>query len=290
MLNWIQERATVTTHDFCGEDVWGNNNFDSNICRMLSGGDCWRVRETLTLIEIVVKTAFPPLIVSLQFFNSLASIIVQPVLSSLDKDEEINWVYLISNNQKKEIDHGILRLINSFLYSRKVKTSINLSALTIIDVLTDTEYCDEKNLFHFANAPNIPKALVQILIEENENTDIVNVCLIILILFTLVRRNFVICGICEAIMPILRIYAFDKDKIDNLILLILHISDYPRNIPRLITAGLLEALVQIFNSPIFEKVFHEPYQDLVKHLCAHNKQVPLEFHNLGISEGSNFFD
>jgi hypothetical protein len=104
-----------------------------------------------------------------------------------------------------------------------------------------------------------------------------------------VRRNFVTCGICEAVIPILGIYAFDEDRTDKIILLINYISSYPNNIPRLITAGLLEALVQVFNSPIFEKVFHEPYQDLVYGLCAYDKKVPQQFYNLGIPKDSNFF-
>jgi hypothetical protein len=53
----------------------------------------------------------------------------------------VKWAYLIANNQAKTIDHGILRWINSFLYSQKEKNNIVLNAIRIMYTLFNDEYC-----------------------------------------------------------------------------------------------------------------------------------------------------
>jgi hypothetical protein len=210
---------------------------------------------------------------------------VQSILSSLNNEEEMQWAYLISKNQEKEIDHGILRLINSFPYSRKDKNGIFYIALETIYELLDEELCAEENLIHFANAPNVPKALVKLLIDEKENTEIINVRLaLVSILVTLdnseidiqiVNRSLVTCGICEAVVHFMEIPTIDEDKIHSAIQIINYIIDF-ESISRFITAGLLEALMHVCYSPIFEKLDHASHTALVKRL-----KIFQQFYDLG---------
>jgi hypothetical protein len=39
--------------DFC-QKVWNSNNFDSNMVKLLKGGDCWRIKKSLELIQNIV--------------------------------------------------------------------------------------------------------------------------------------------------------------------------------------------------------------------------------------------
>jgi hypothetical protein len=137
-------------------------------------------------------------VVSLQIFESLALIALQPIQSVLI-DEEMKWTYLIAKNQEKATAHEISRLINS-----KAKSGITFNALKIFYELTD-KYCPEESLIHSGNALNIPKAVVKLLIEEKEDRYIVEICLEVACnLLTLpkwktnfkqVSRNLVTCGI-----------------------------------------------------------------------------------------------
>jgi putative flippase GtrA len=61
----------------------------------------------------------------------------------------------------------------------------------------------------------------------------------------------------------------------------------PLYIPRFITAGLFEALVQVFNSPTFYSKYLTP---LVSTICAYDESIIQQFLKLGIPEGSSFFD
>jgi hypothetical protein len=112
---WTKELETVgdnVNKSTFGKAVW-QNNFGSNMVKLLNGGDCWRLRKSLELLVEMVGDACD-LPVSVEIFESLAPILLQP-------DEDVEWAYLIAKNQKIAVDHGTLRLINSFLYSRKEK-------------------------------------------------------------------------------------------------------------------------------------------------------------------------
>jgi hypothetical protein len=125
--------------DFCGH-VWNGNDFDSSVATLLNGGDCWRVRKSLELLVAIVDDQ-SDLTTCIELFEALAFIILKRQLSSLE-DEELKWAYLIANNQAKTIDHGILRWINSFLYSQKEKNNIALNAIRIMYTLFNDEYCE----------------------------------------------------------------------------------------------------------------------------------------------------
>jgi hypothetical protein len=47
---WTKELETVgnrVNNSFFGKAVWRTNNFDSNMVKLLNGGDCWRLRKSL---------------------------------------------------------------------------------------------------------------------------------------------------------------------------------------------------------------------------------------------------
>jgi hypothetical protein len=60
--------------------------FDSNIARLLRGGDCWRVSKSLELIQNIVGDDYDDFLSnanSAEIFDSLASIILQSPISLL---------------------------------------------------------------------------------------------------------------------------------------------------------------------------------------------------------------
>jgi hypothetical protein len=295
--------------------VWMNDIFESNLVNLLKGGDSWRVRKSLKLILQIVGDwrdydSLRDLTVSVNFFDSLAFITLQSKKSSQD-DEEMKLVHLIRKKQKNTIPLGILRLINSFLYSRKEKTNIACNALRIISALIDEEISPKGNRVHFTEAPNIPKAIVQFLIEEKGNNDVVELCLhLAYALVTLpdvdnvrtVRSNFLECGIHEALILIVGMYTSNCKKISYAIYIIYLIVQDKENIPVLLSPGLLKALVQVYNSPIYiqkegqvpeEFMFNDSDRNchigIVERLCASNDTVIEHFNELGIPEGSSFF-
>jgi hypothetical protein len=137
----IDKDADSFDSNFCGY-VWNDNDFDGNIVTLLNGGDCWRVSKSLELLADIANDE-SDLTVGIELFDALASIILQPLAELSDfEGEETNWVYLIHKNQVKTIDHGILRWINSFLYSRKEKCAIVVNAVRLIHTLFNDEYCE----------------------------------------------------------------------------------------------------------------------------------------------------
>lgn len=146
------------------------------IVKLLRGGDCWRVRKSLDLIFGMVWPDYQyTMSLSVEIFDSLASIIVEPTELSLQIEENTSK-FLIAKNQKRAIDNDTSRLINSFLYSHKKKVRISCKALKIIREFVSSEIFPE-NSSHFSNAPNISKALIKIFIEEKRHEDIIEVCL-----------------------------------------------------------------------------------------------------------------
>jgi hypothetical protein len=103
------------------------------------------------------------------FFDALASIWCQPIRSS-HEDEETKWFYLIVKNQDKAIDHGISRLIYSFLYSPQGKCAIMCDALSIMSTFVNDD-SPVKNIIYCLKAPYIPKAFVNILIELKDHIE-----------------------------------------------------------------------------------------------------------------------
>jgi hypothetical protein len=79
-------------HFSFGEEIWCCNYFENNITRLQRGGDCWRVRKSLELLLVMVEDQYK-LSVSVETFNSLASILLQPLRSSLE-DEEMVWAFI----------------------------------------------------------------------------------------------------------------------------------------------------------------------------------------------------
>jgi hypothetical protein len=157
---WTELLAAVDNDIECinfGEAVWYNNNFDSNLAKLSRGGDCRRVRKSLVFITHMINGESDCiLIVSAEMFDSLASIILQPMLSS-QEDNERKLVYLIAKNQDMAIDGSISRLIDSFIYSRKEKVSIAYNVLKILSAF---------ECIHISNGTKIPKALIKILIKK----------------------------------------------------------------------------------------------------------------------------
>lgn len=261
--------------------------------KFLDGGDCWRLRKSLKLIMALVDPgiSYYDFKVSVEIFNSLASIILQPTRLLL-RDDEIKWIYLIAKNQEKEIDQDTIRLINSFLYSRKGVTAITETVQRIIYLNINDKASPEVNGFNFRKSTYIPKALVKILIEEKGNPEAVQICL--LLSYMLVSKgfcvkylsldarlqicNFIQCGICEALLPFVDIYVSDSSKMEEVVCTILCITMVPSSIPRLLTAGLLKALVNIrFKC----KGLSDDFNEVIIRLLAYDKKILQQLLALG---------
>jgi hypothetical protein len=272
------------------------NDFDLNIVILLQGGDCWRVRKSLELIQKIVGDAHNSIIRKLirdddEMFDSLASILLQPIESS-DENEKRSLVYLIAKNQDKSIDFGIARLIDSFLYSRKGKTDIARNVLKILTVFIDQEQGNEDFILNARS--NIPKALIKTLIEEKD-ADIIKMSLELWIGLDQDVHDFnSMCsgqeGICEALICIMKTHPSDRNKMFNVIYIILGIvchSGHDSYIEEFITLGLLNSLVEVFNNcPDVNRI--GPVAGLVGFLCTYNRSWIEEFYALGIPKGSRF--
>jgi hypothetical protein len=133
---WTEESTTVGDRkSYFRENVWQMNGFERNMVRLLGGGDRWRLRKTLEVLsKLIDNDRDCDVKVNDKFFNSLASIILQPDQSS-PLTGESKWTYLITNDQNKPIDRGISRLINSFLYSKRGNTNIVFNLLNLMSAL-----------------------------------------------------------------------------------------------------------------------------------------------------------
>jgi hypothetical protein len=217
--------------------------------------------------------------------------------SSLE-EEEMKWVHLIAKDQEIAIDHGVLRLINSFLYSRREKNIVVCNTLKIISAFIFTEMSPEDNVIAFTRARDIPKALVKILTEENGDGDVITICLLLAdglatccensdMDIQSVCRTFVRWGIAEALMHIMKIYRSDGDKTRDALIVIHHVLLHFENVQRFIDAGLLETLVDVFNSSVNQdKRF---LRLIVNNLLVYDENLFYRFQELGIDEGSDFF-
>jgi hypothetical protein len=240
--------------------------------KLLRGGDCWRVRKSLQLIRaIFCDNINSDFMVTTDFFDALASKLSQPIRSS-HEDEETNWVYLIVKNQDKAIDHGISRLINSFLYSPQGKCGMICDALNIMSTFVNID-SPVKNIIRCLKAPFIPKAFVNILTEFKDHIEPIGVCLeLIGALLTsendelveelmelepesdglhILCSGLVNSGICEALVTIMQKYSYNehmRDKVINLILHIVRQRDYIsyRSFKKFLRAGLMRALLPLF--------------------------------------------
>jgi hypothetical protein len=239
------------------DTVWISNDFESNIIKLLEGGDCWRMRKSLESLSKIVGNA-SDLSVSTEMFKSLVSILLQPIRSSAE-DDMLEWVYLIAKNQTKAIDHGILRLINSGLYSRNEKTSIAYNVLKIISsFITEGEYGYRWNFDKFTLIPETFRALSKILIEEIDDEDVLKICFYIVYNdmetagnaadLELDCYNFVEEGICGALVLIIDYYLPDVALIEDVMYVIHCIVGFEEHIQDFIDAGLLNALADIYNS------------------------------------------
>jgi hypothetical protein len=284
---WTEEKEMA--HDIFRED---SNDFDSNLIKLFEGGNCWRVRKSLVIIQKIVDDTHD-IPVSVDFFCSLASILLQP-LRSFQEDEERKMTYLIIKNQNTAIDNGISRLIDSFLYSRKGKTAIAYNVLQIISSVIVNQNNDD-NIENFSYSASIPKALIKTIIEEKENADVIEMCLKLLRKYQLNQgpcydsakyTDFIGNGICEALMFIMKTYTYDFDKMKIMIQTLLDITDNRHHIERFVGLGLVDSLVQLFNSPRD----YEDLKELVYDLHDYDKDIFRKFYKLDIPEGwSKFF-
>jgi hypothetical protein len=242
---WIEELEGQHEQNqgLFGKYVWRNNDFCSNLAKLLRGGDCWKVRKSLELIRNTVWDACD-FTGNAEMFNSLASIILQPRQFS-EVDNEMRWVFLIEKNQEKPINKDITRLINSFLYSREGKNTIVTYVLNIIyGFICDEgdEGSDDENIDIITDETDIPNALVNILLMEIRNTDVIGDCLDVvynLVKFEGTNSRENVCrrietsqsnGIWKALFTIIEIYINDENKIANVVSIIFYLTKYGRDI------------------------------------------------------------
>lgn len=286
-----------------GKTVWGSNYFDGNMVKLLNGGDCWRVRKTLELISDNFKGMTSNLIVSVAIFDSLASTLLEPLHLG---DGSNYWIYLIAKNQDRVVDCDISRLINSFLYSREGKTSIARNILKIIYSFCEEKYRRQTSTLRLSHSRKIPEALVKVLIEEKRNEDVIDLCLNIvhtLVMPMFNHQELAFClvehGICEALITVIDIYSFNEEIVNKVLRITQFIvkknhrktlfgDDWNQtwvNLERFISAGLLEGIVQAYNSPIN----CPELKYLVTNMYEYDGALKLAFYGLGIPEGSDVF-
>jgi hypothetical protein len=297
---WTKEKAMIhnkVEDSVFRQDVWYNNNFDDNMVKLLQEGDCWRVRKSLNLIDEIVDDA-DDLTVSVDIFNSLACILLQP-MQSPEEYEERKWVHLIVKNQDKPINQDTSRLIDSFLFSEEGKVRISCNVLKIITTFINdnTEHDEDfqggrSNEDNFIHASIIPKALVEILSEKKGNTShVIETCLQLLSFLDYYNWDSIYIdllvdfGICRALIALIEYYPHLDFRVRYVIDVMISISARGNNIVCFTTPELFVALVEVFNSP-----FH--YENLpifVKRLLAVHDDARKCFMSLGIPEGSSFF-
>lgn len=73
------------------------------------------------------------------------------------------------------------------------------------------------------------------------------------IIRTIMIRNFVSCGFCEALIFIMETHVYNDDKMCNILYLIFYSIESEEHIQKIISVGLLKAVVHIFNSPLYDK-------------------------------------
>jgi hypothetical protein len=275
--------------------VWSwVNDFDLIIAKLLRGGDCWRVRKSLGLIQKIIglhnNTFIRKSIHDFdEMFDSLASILLQPIESSNEKEKR-RLVYLIVKNQETSIDFGIARFIDSFLYSRKGKTDIDRNVLKILTAFIDQEQGNREDFFR-GSTSKIPKALIKTLIEEKD-ADIIKMSLLLCSSLDQKVHDFnSMCreqeGLCEALICIMKTYPSDRDDMINVIDVICGIFRHDDYVEEFVALGLLNSLVEVFNnSP------DDDYDDipvLVGLLCTYNRSWIEKFYALGIPKRSRFW-
>jgi hypothetical protein len=217
-------------------------------------------------------------------------------------------------NKEREIDRDVSRLINSFLYSRKERRAITYNALRIMHAFIDQLPHNQAKTVRLWKGENIFEALVKVFIEEKHNTDISRVSLHLASTFVTLDDNgtaaasvltaptgdftflrhgndlrrvcfkFVNCGICEALMGIMKFYISDQDKINFALKIVIFASIV--SIKDLIAAGLLEVLSQVYNFSYHNRVFG----NIVKILCLYDNNITYVFYKLGIPRVSSCFN
>jgi hypothetical protein len=277
--------------------VWASYNFQRNLARLFCSGNVSIVNKLLESFDHINPfSSEVPL--SAKIFDSLASILITV--------DDRKWIYLIAKNQEKEIDHGISRLINSYLCTQKDKDVVICNALKLMWSYTDEHFVKSRCLYesnsgnminiNILAAPNMFKALVKIISEERMNDTIMEYCLHFLssllsynsieqpgtteASLQIVRVDLVRFGICELLIPLL-----GGSRYVIKALTITHfISKCPEYIPRFITMGLLPILVQIFHTPKYSN--HNSYDKIIKDLCNYDSNIGERFHELGVPKKS----
>lgn len=159
-------------------------------------------------------------------------------------------------------------------------------------------------------APNIAENLFQILIEEKKNKDLVYHSLQIIydvfvgdyiydddenqVIFEFME-TFVELGICELLISMIEIYVSTGEG-DNSIEFVFHIIDelvrcHYQSLLIFIDTGLLNCLVNIYNSPLYVK--HSLWfsiNDILKCLWAFDVNIIHQFNLLGVDTSSTFFN
>jgi hypothetical protein len=293
---------------FC-QTVWNINNFENNMVKLLKGGDCWRLKKSLKLIQNIVVSAHD-LTVSASFFDSLASVIWD-LRFPADVEEERKWAYLIAKNQDTLTDRYFTdryfpRMINSFLYSQKGKSSTTYNVLKIISALIGNEHGPRVNDNSVSKSQYVPSVLYRCLHTEKDNSDVINVCLDLALI--MVRTVTIIddesdveeephdepsflCDLCEKysfcpqLIVILDKYISDEEIVKKVLKVIHLIIFHRKNIARLTITDLIGTLVSVFQSPYHHNNLSS-LVDVVEQLIFHDRR---RFHELGIPQGSNFF-
>jgi hypothetical protein len=112
-------------------EVW-TRTFLNNIVKLFKGGYGRELYESLHLLQSLTRNE-SELECTPALFDELSLILLQRNTLTVE-NEQRNWAYLILKNGEQKIDHGISRLINSFLFSSRKDTIINITSNALLTI------------------------------------------------------------------------------------------------------------------------------------------------------------
>jgi hypothetical protein len=121
--------------------VW-TDNFLGNITKLFKLSENTEIFNFIRLIKDLTDSE-TCLECSTGLFDALSLVLLQQIALPVSENVHRNWAYLISKNRQVNIDHGIARLVNSFLYSSREKRIFE--TLQIIGHFTASEFSPKVN-------------------------------------------------------------------------------------------------------------------------------------------------
>jgi hypothetical protein len=134
------------------------------------------MKISLELIQNIANNNIYDLKFSVNVFDSLA-FIIWDLRFPTEVEEEKKWAYLIAKQQDRPTDSDFPRLINSFLYSQKGKSSITCNVLKMISALIGNDNGPKVNDICVSKSDYVPPVLRRCMNSQIDNSDVIKGCL-----------------------------------------------------------------------------------------------------------------